>query len=140
MAELANCPKCGDVYVENNVRGICPKCWKQEEADYEKVYQFIRKKQNRTAEMDEVVEATGVERSLIYKFIKKGRIKLAQFPNLGYPCAKCGAKIREGKLCSNCLDEVRTDLKKLEVEEERKQEIANRKKDDAYRAINKKNR
>lgn len=126
MAELANCPKCGDLYVVNNLRDICPKCWKQEEADYEKVSQFIRKKQNRTALMDEVVEATGVERSLIYKFIKKGRIKLAQFPNLGYPCAKCGTQIREGKLCSSCLAEVRTGLKSLEEEEERKQEITKR--------------
>ncbi|WP_445487925.1 TIGR03826 family flagellar region protein [Niallia sp. 03133] len=126
MAKLANCPKCGDLYVVNNLRDICQKCWKQEEGDYETVSQFIRKKQNRTAQMDEVVEATGVERSLIYKFIKKGRIKLAQFPNLGYPCAKCGTEIREGKLCSSCLGELQKGLKSLEAEEERKQELTRR--------------
>lgn len=126
MAELANCPKCGEIYVVNSVRDICPKCYKQEEADYEKVYQFIRKKQNRTAQMDEVVEATGVERALIYKFIKKGRIKLTQFPNLGYPCAKCGTLIREGKLCIHCLSGIKKDLHAIEEEEERKKEIVKR--------------
>ena len=126
MPDLDNCPKCGDIYVKNNIRDICPKCFKQEEADYEKVYQYIRKKQNRTAQMDEVVEATGVEKSLIYKFIKKGRIKLAQFPNLGYPCAKCGSIIREGNLCTPCLTGIKTDLKQVEKEQERNEEIKKR--------------
>ncbi|MEM5591522.1 hypothetical protein AAHH67_06740 [Niallia circulans] len=76
MAELGNCPNCGDIYVINNIRDVCLKCYKQEEADYEKVYQYIRKKQNCTAQMDDVVEATGVERTLIYKFIKKAESSL----------------------------------------------------------------
>lgn len=126
MAELGNCPKCGDIYVLNNIRDVCLNCYKQEEADYEKVYQFIRKKQNRTAQMEEVVEATGVEKTLIYKFIKKGRIKLAQFPNLGYPCAKCGTIIREGKLCKPCTTGIQSDLQLVEKEEERKKELQKR--------------
>lgn len=126
MAELGNCPQCGDIYVLNNIRDVCLNCYKQEEADFEKVYQFIRKKQNRTAQMEEVVEATGVEKTLIYKFIKKGRIKLAQFPNLGYPCAKCGTIIREGKLCQPCMTGIQTELNVIEKEEERKKELEKR--------------
>jgi len=126
VAELGNCPQCGDIYVLNNIRDVCLKCYKKEEADFEKVYQFIRKKQNRTAQMDEVVEATGVERTLIYKFIKKGRIKLAQFPNLGYPCAQCGTIIREGKLCNSCLNGIKNDLHAVEQEEERQKELKKR--------------
>lgn len=126
MAELGNCPQCGDIYVLNNIRDVCLNCYKQEEADFEKVYQFIRKKQNRTAQMEEVVEATGVEKTLIYKFIKKGRIKLAQFPNLGYPCAKCGTVIREGKLCQPCMTGIQSDLHVIEKEEERKKELEKR--------------
>ena len=126
MAELGNCPQCGDIYVLNNIRDVCLNCYKQEEADFEKVYQFIRKKQNRTAQMEEVVEATGVQKTLIYKFIKKGRIKLAQFPNLGYPCAKCGTIIREGKLCQPCMTGIQSDLHVIEKEEERKKELEKR--------------
>lgn len=126
MAELGNCPQCGDIYVLNSIRDVCLKCYKEEEADFEKVYQFIRKKQNRTAQMDEVVEATGVERTLIYKFIKKGRIKLAQFPNLGYPCAKCGTIIREGKLCKPCTTGIQNDLQVIEKDEERQRELNKR--------------
>lgn len=126
MAELGNCPQCGDIYVLNNIRDVCLNCYKEEEADFEKVYQFIRKKQNRTAQMEEVVEATGVQKTLIYKFIKKGRIKLAQFPNLGYPCAKCGTIIREGKLCQPCMTGIQSDLHVIEKEEERKKELEKR--------------
>ncbi|PKG22086.1 TIGR03826 family flagellar region protein [Niallia nealsonii] len=126
MANLENCPKCGELYVVNSFRETCTKCWKEEEADFDKVYQFIRKKHNRTAKMDEVVEATGVKETLIYKFIKKGRITLAQFPNLGYPCAKCGTEIRAGKLCSKCSADMKTGLKSLEAEETRKKERTKR--------------
>lgn len=126
MAELGNCPQCGDIYALNSIRDVCLRCYKQEEADFEKVYQFIRKKQNRTAQMDEVAEATGVEKTLIYKFIKKGRIKLAQFPSLGYPCAKCGTIIREGKLCQPCTTEIQNDLHLVEKDEERQRELKKR--------------
>ena len=123
MANLENCPKCGELYVVNSFRETCTNCWKKEEADFDKVYQFIRKKYNRTAKMAEVVEATGVKETLIYKFIKKGRIKLAQFPNLGYPCAKCGTEIRAGRLCSKCSADMKTGLRSLEAEEERKKAL-----------------
>jgi flagellar operon protein (TIGR03826 family) len=136
MAELGNCPQCGDIYVLNNIRDVCLNCYKEEEADFEKVYQFIRKKQNRTAQMEEVVEATGVQKTLIYKFIKKGRIKLAQFPNLGYPCAKCGTIIREGKLCQSCLSGIQNDLNLVEKEGKRKREMEERNKA-AYRILDK---
>jgi len=63
---------------------------------------------------------------LIYKFIKKGRIKLAQFPNLGYPCSQCGTIIREGKLCQSCLTGIKNDLHEVEKEEERQKELNKR--------------
>ncbi|MGD6944475.1 TIGR03826 family flagellar region protein [Cytobacillus gottheilii] len=132
MAELSNCPKCDALFVMNQFRNICQNCYNEEEKAYETVYQYIRKRENRTAMMNQVVEATGVEETLILKFIKTGRLKLAQFPNLGYPCEKCGTSIREGKICSSCAVSLRKELQNHETEEERKKDIEKRDKQGAY--------
>ena len=122
MSQVDNCPNCGAIFVKNAFRDICTECAKAEEKIFDEVYKFIRKRVNRTATMEQVIEATGVTESLLVKFIKKGRISLAQFPNLGYPCDRCGAFTRTGKLCDSCNKEIKTDLSIAEREDERKRE------------------
>ncbi|MED4534098.1 TIGR03826 family flagellar region protein [Metabacillus fastidiosus] len=123
MGELANCPKCNAIFVKTPLKMICQDCFKQEEMDFEKVYKFLRKRENRTALIDDVVEATDVDEDLILKFIRSGRIQLSNFPNLGYPCAKCGTNIREGKLCSHCESDIKSQVKQMEREESHKRDL-----------------
>jgi flagellar operon protein (TIGR03826 family) len=119
MAELMNCPKCGRLFVKSQFRDVCEQCYREEEALFEKVYQFLRKRENRTATMAQVVKETGVSERLITKWIKAGRLKLVQFPNLGYPCEKCGKMIREGRICKECNIDLQKQLKQLEQEQQR---------------------
>ncbi|KGP73556.1 membrane protein [Pontibacillus yanchengensis Y32] len=128
MGELANCPRCNALFMKQ-FKSICENCYKEEERDFDTVYQFIRKKENRTSTVDEVVEATGVKREVIMKFVKEGRLRTGMFPNLTYPCQKCGEPINEGKICGNCSSEINTELKReQEIEEvERANKIKERK-------------
>lgn len=119
---LDNCPKCGSLFVRTQFRDVCEACYREEEKLFEKVYAFIRKRENRTATMSQVVDATGVEEALIIKWIKKGRLQLVHFPNLGYPCEKCGTMIREGRLCSACIGGIQKEITKLQQEEERQKQ------------------
>lgn len=128
MAELMNCPNCGGLFVKTNLRDVCEKCYKEEQIAFETVYTFIRKKENRTATIFETSEGTGVDEELIIKFIKSGRLRLAQFPNLGYPCQKCRTIIREGNLCDECVNKLRSELSTYEKEQERIQELRIREK------------
>ncbi|QPA30719.1 TIGR03826 family flagellar region protein [Thermaerobacillus caldiproteolyticus] len=121
---LENCPNCGSLFVKSQFRDICESCYKEEEKEFEKVYQFLRKRENRMATMTQVVNGTGVKESLLIKFIRNGRLKLAQFPNLGYPCDRCGKIIREGKLCANCLKDLNQQIEKLQKEEMKKKRQA----------------
>ncbi|WP_027409281.1 TIGR03826 family flagellar region protein [Anoxybacteroides tepidamans] len=119
---LENCPNCGRLFVKNQFRDICDVCYREEEKQFEKVYNYIRKRENRMATMAQVVEATGVEERLIIKFIKSGRLQLANFPNLGYPCSRCGTLIREGKLCAQCTKDLNKQIERMQQEEEKKKE------------------
>ena len=83
--------------------------------------------------MLQVVEETGVDEELIMKFIKQGRLRLVNFPNLSYPCEKCGAPIKEGLLCKNCAQSLRTELEIYEKEQERQKEL--RKRENTYHVI-----
>lgn len=116
MGELANCPKCNSLFVQTQLRTVCDTCFKEEENAYETVYQFLRKRENRKAELDVVVEATGVSKELILKFIRQGRIMLSNFPNLAYPCEKCGKTIREERLCNDCKNDIHKQLNQIEQE------------------------
>ncbi|GGB55293.1 hypothetical protein F3157_12070 [Virgibacillus dakarensis] len=121
MAELANCSRCGAVFVKS-IRDICQNCYKEEEKAFETVYQFLRIRKNREATLLEIVKATGVEEELIIKFIKDKRLRTSQFPKLAYPCDKCGTAIISGKLCATCSRELLNDLEKQEEMERREVE------------------
>ncbi|WAA12030.1 TIGR03826 family flagellar region protein [Fervidibacillus halotolerans] len=136
--KLENCSRCGRVFVKTSIRDVCDVCYQEEEAAFEKVNNFLKKRENRTASMAQVIEATGVEEELILKFIRKGRIRLIHFPNLSYPCEKCGAPIQKGKLCEKCQKELRTELEQFEQEQKRQKDLEERTK--TYYAIDEKYR
>ena len=124
MGELRNCPKCGGFFNYTGVSEVCPKCAQAEEKQYEEVYRFLRKRENRAATVERIVEVTGVEEELLYKWVRKNRLQTALFPNLGYPCDNCGHLTTSGKLCENCRKELKTELNKFEATREFRENVA----------------
>ncbi|OAH54596.1 MULTISPECIES: TIGR03826 family flagellar region protein [Bacillaceae] len=118
MNEVVDCPRCGDLYIKNAFREVCPKCSRAEEELYQEVYAFLRKRENRAATIERIVEVSGATEEMIYRWVKKGRLQAAQFPNLGYPCDRCGAIIQKGKLCAKCITEIDQELKLHDREQE----------------------
>lgn len=104
---LANCPRCGRLFA-NNFRDICPACIKDIEQEYEKCLNYLR--EEKTATIHELSDATGVSIRQITKFIREGRISIANNPNMMYPCEVCGTLIREGNMCDSCRGRLTRDL------------------------------
>jgi len=123
MGEIRNCPSCGEFFNYVGIRDVCYKCAQKEEEMYQIVYRFLRKRENRAATVDRIVEATGVDRELLYKWVRKGRLHPAVFPNLGYPCDNCGRLTTQGKLCERCTEELKTDLRTYEAAKEFRENI-----------------
>ncbi|UZJ79685.1 TIGR03826 family flagellar region protein [Fictibacillus sp. KU28468] len=119
MGELKNCPSCGNLYVQH-LRSVCDSCYTEEELMFEKVFKYMRKRENRQATLLDVHQQTGVDEEKITKFIRQGRIRVVGFPNFYYPCETCEGPTQEGRLCSSCKKKIMGDLKTNEFEAQKK--------------------
>ena len=123
MAELRTCPGCDTFFNYTGIRDVCHSCAQKEEEMYQVVYRFLRKRENRAATVERIEEATGTDRELLYKWVRKGRLHPAIFPNLGYPCDNCGHITKAGKLCEKCQGTIKSDLRTYEAAKEFRENI-----------------
>lgn len=124
MGELKNCPSCGEFFNYTGVRDVCNSCAMNEEKMYEVVYRFLRKRENRAATVERIIEVTGVEDTLLHKWVRRGRLQPAMFPNLGYPCDSCGKLTTKGKLCNSCTDKLQSGLRQFEAAQEFREKLS----------------
>ncbi|WP_088009516.1 TIGR03826 family flagellar region protein [Indiicoccus explosivorum] len=136
MGEVRDCPTCGSLFSYSGLREVCGPCATAEEKKYDEVYAFLRRRENRAATIERIVEVTGADPGLLHKWVKKGRIQTALFPNLGYPCDQCGRLTVEGKLCGDCRDELENGLELFEAAKDFRQRIADSEKGTYHRGHN----
>lgn len=115
---VTNCPKCGRLMAKG-IRLLCPNCHQELEAQYEKCLKYLR--ENRKCTLAELSEATGVTTAQITKFIREGRISIAEFSNMAYECEVCGTSIREGNLCDSCRSRLVKDVNNMREDEQRRE-------------------
>ncbi|TMW72371.1 TIGR03826 family flagellar region protein [Alteribacter natronophilus] len=115
MKNLANCEHCGKLFIKHS-QPVCIRCHKATEDLFSKVLRYLD--QNNDATLQRVTNETGVAEKRIISFIKAGRIRLAKFPALAYPCESCRSPIRQARLCRTCRTTILDDLEKSEREKQ----------------------
>lgn len=98
--EVRNCKQCGKLF---NCIGkpICPECLRKREEVFIQVKEYIR--ENPSAGIAEVSEATGTTVNQIRQWIREERLVLAsESADVGINCEGCGRPIRTGRMCPNC--------------------------------------
>ncbi|AIQ76852.1 MULTISPECIES: TIGR03826 family flagellar region protein [Paenibacillus] len=130
---LDNCPRCGRLFVKN-LMGLCQACIKELEHEYEICVNYLR--ENKGTNIQELSDATGISIKEITRFIREGRISIANAPNMMYPCEVCGTLIRDGHMCDSCRSRLRKDLTNA-VKENSAEDTTKKTSDGAYRAIDK---
>jgi flagellar operon protein (TIGR03826 family) len=106
---VANCPKCGRVYVKNLMHDICQACVKEIDTQCETCIKYLR--ENRGISLAALSEATEVPQSLIIKFLREGRISVMGNRSISYPCEVCGEGIREKNMCDSCRQKLKKDVR-----------------------------
>lgn len=127
---VANCDRCGKVYVKNNY-GMCTNCIKDLEAEYEKCLKFLR--ENRSCTIQELSDETGVDMKQIVKFIREGRISIRNHPNMAYECDICGTSIRTNNICDDCRTRLTKDLEHLQEDEGRKKDLEEQQRSNTFK-------
>lgn len=96
---VSNCPRCGKLFAPG-LYDVCNACQRYIEDQYEICKTYLR--EQKSATITELSDATGVPIRQITKFIREGRISLKDAPNMSYPCEACGVLIREHNICNEC--------------------------------------
>jgi uncharacterized protein len=97
--EIKNCPKCKKTFVKIK-EPICPECFKEEEAIFEKTRNFI--KENPKVSLDVVSLELDISVKKIQKYIKEGRIDVSESEGITMKCDSCGKNINSGRYCDKC--------------------------------------
>ena len=97
---LGNCARCGKLFNRLS-RPICPDCAKEEERQAEAVMAFVR--ENPSAAIDEISEATGVDSKLVLRLIRDDRLRAASAYTITCNCRACGVPISDGQYCASCM-------------------------------------
>lgn len=107
---MRTCRKCGRFFEYMNVGyGLCPTCTIVDDITFKKVKEYIREQGTATAE--EVAKALDISESTILQYLKDGRIEIPEGSPIFIKCELCGADIRYGKYCQDCVTKLKKDLK-----------------------------
>lgn len=77
--------------------------------DFGKVKAYID--ENGPASAVELSAMTGVRKSLIESFLKKGRLEIPEGSDFYISCEKCGCNIRYGRYCPDCMAQMNKGFK-----------------------------
>ena len=106
--EVKVCRGCKKMFQYITGPVLCPKCKQLEEEQFLKVKDYLR--ENPGSTMYAVTQATGVSAALIEKFLKQGRLQVAENSPIALICERCGKKIPTGKFCNACKKEISEEL------------------------------
>ncbi|RED65826.1 hypothetical protein DFP95_101318 [Cohnella lupini] len=104
---VAHCPGCGNVFQKNS-RNLCASCASVADDQLNTIERFLLR--NRFANTDETAAATMLPPEKIRSWIRQGKIKLFDYPNLSDECDLCRAAIRRGHICGACTIRINDDL------------------------------
>lgn len=97
--EMKNCKKCGRVFASFGDK-ICPECKAAEDELFVTVKEYIYDHPH--ASIKEIAEETQVEEDTILRFLREGRIEVADDSLSTLTCEKCGAPVKSGRYCPEC--------------------------------------
>lgn len=108
---LPKCPDC-DVHMKYAYGEMfeCPICHRTEPTDFGKIREFLEKAGPQPAIV--ISNETGVPVNVIDNYLRQGRVEIPDGSPIYIKCQSCGADIRYGKYCPECMAKMSKELGK----------------------------
>jgi len=114
--KVAHCPKCGSIF-QKNLRNLCSQCSDEEDAQLRSIETALGR--NRKLSNAELAAATGLSESAIRAYIRSGKLRLYEYPELFDRCDSCAGPIRRGTICKPCANRIQDEIAHV-LDQERK--------------------
>lgn len=108
--DFSNCPRCGKLF-QRFASPICDSCIKSEDEDFLRIKEYIN--DNPGSSMAIVADGTGVSLKRILKYLKEGRLELAEGSVGELACERCDVPITTGKYCKKCQAALSAEMNEL---------------------------
>lgn len=89
-------------------RPLCPNCITELEKKFKEVKEYLR--EHEFCSMQELAESNDVTISQIKQWVREERLTFTSDSPLSIECENCGAPIKTGKYCINCLAKLQNSL------------------------------
>lgn len=108
MPEVRNCRRCKKIFMFVTGPQLCDACKKLEEEEFERVRSFLKEFPGAT--IQEVARETDVPTQQIYKYLKEGRLEVAENSPIALQCENCGVRVKSGRFCINCSKKLANEM------------------------------
>lgn len=105
--KVHQCNSCGKLF-QPRMRDVCNDCGAKEDALVESAERELRR--NRHLTNEQLASAIDVTLQKVRGWIRKGTIRLYDYPNLFDFCDSCDSPIRSGKLCFRCTSRIKGEI------------------------------
>lgn len=102
--EVKSCRRCKALFHHVVGPQICPKCKQLDEEDFQNVKEYLY--ENPGATMPMVCEEANVTVRQVQRYLREGRLTVAEDSPIGIDCESCGTKIQTGRYCDSCRAEM----------------------------------
>lgn len=106
--EVRNCKGCGRLFNYMGGKPLCPNCISELEDKFKEVKEYLR--EHELCSMHELAEANDVSTAQIKQWVREERLAFTSDSPLSIECENCGAPIKTGKYCVNCLTKLQNSL------------------------------
>ena len=113
MANVANCKKCGALFLQTSRKDICDKCFEEQNKMLSEINTYVLTSQEETISIEEIMKKFNLTKDKFEEFYLAGKfVKIAQ--KVTFTCAKCGRTVpianKTNFICAICAKKLQNEI------------------------------
>ena len=113
MANVANCKKCGALFLQTSKRDICDKCFEEQNKLLSEINKYVLSAETETVSLDDLLKKFNLTKDEFEAFYLAGKfVKIGQ--KVTFVCQKCGNVVpianKTNFICSSCAKKLQNEI------------------------------